>query len=150
VNLFLGSTCHSASSLAYRETGFESPQPTSGPPDPTFGLVNNPPKPDLLGWWAFRGVLHICGKFGSRVSTVGRSSPQHAFLITVPTIQYRGYFLMTSLMNEGSGYMNNALRQDFFRVGHAHAGEIVILSLACQILADAASLPTLLLWFVRI
>jgi hypothetical protein len=71
-------------------------------------------------------------------------------LITVPTIQYGGYFLLTSLMNKGSGYMENPLRQNFFRAGHAHAGVIVILSLVCQILADAAVLPTPMLWFVRI
>jgi hypothetical protein len=72
-------------------------------------------------------------------------------LITVPTIQYGGYFLLTSLMNKSSGYMENPLRQNFFRAGHAHAGVIVILSLVCQILADAAVLPTTpLLWFVRI
>jgi hypothetical protein len=71
-------------------------------------------------------------------------------LITVPTIQYGGYFLLTSLMNKGSGYMDNPLRQNFFRAGHAHAGVIVILSLVCQVLADAAILPTPLLWFVRI
>jgi hypothetical protein len=28
-------------------------------------------------------------------------------LITVPTIQYGGYFLLISLMNKGSGYMEN-------------------------------------------
>ena len=39
-------------------------------------------------------------------------------LITVPTIQYGGYFLLTSLMNKGSGYMENPLRQNFFRAGH--------------------------------
>ena len=71
-------------------------------------------------------------------------------LITVPTIQYGGYFLLTSLMNKSSGYMENPLRQNVFRAGHAHAGVIVILSLVCQILADAAVLPTPLLWFVRI
>ena len=71
-------------------------------------------------------------------------------LITVPTIQYGGYFLLTSLMNKGSGYMENPLRQNFFRAGHAHAGVIVILSLICQVLADAAVLPTPLLWLVRI
>ena len=49
-------------------------------------------------------------------------------LITVPTIQYGGYFLLTSLMNKGSGYMENSLRQNFFRAGHAHAGVIVILA----------------------
>src|SRR6266702_3495120 len=71
-------------------------------------------------------------------------------LITVPTIQYGGYFLLTSLLNKGSGYMDNPLRQNFFRAGHAHAGVIVILSLICQVLADAAVLPTPLLWLVRI
>jgi hypothetical protein len=71
-------------------------------------------------------------------------------LITVPTIQYGGYFLLTSLMNKSSGYMDNPLRQNFFRAGHAHAGVIVILSLICQILADAAALPGSLLWSVRI
>lgn len=71
-------------------------------------------------------------------------------LITIPTIQYGGYFLLTSLMNRGSGYMDNALRQNFFRAGHAHAGVIVILSLVCQVLADAAVLPGGLNWFVRI
>jgi hypothetical protein len=34
-------------------------------------------------------------------------------LITVPTIQYGGYFLLTSLMNKSSGYMENLLRQNF-------------------------------------
>ena len=71
-------------------------------------------------------------------------------LITVPTIQYGGYFLLTSLMNKQSGYMDNALRQNFFRAGHAHAGVIVILSLVCQILADQVVLPDGLTWLVRI
>lgn len=71
-------------------------------------------------------------------------------LITVPTIQYGGYFLLNALVNKGSGYMENPLRQNFFRAGHAHAGVIVILSLVCQILADAAVLPSPLMWLVRI
>jgi hypothetical protein len=71
-------------------------------------------------------------------------------LITVPTIQYGGYFLLTSLMDRGAGYMDNALRQNFFRAGHAHAGVIVILSLICQLLADGAVLPDPLLWMVRL
>jgi hypothetical protein len=71
-------------------------------------------------------------------------------LITVPTIQYGGYFLLTSLVNKASGYMDNPLRQNFFRAGHAHAGVIVILSVVCQVLADAAVLPSPLVWFVRV
>jgi hypothetical protein len=71
-------------------------------------------------------------------------------LITVPTIQYGGYFLLTSVMDKGSGYMENPLRQSFFRAGHAHAGVNVILSLVGQMFADAAVLPSPLIWFVRI
>ena len=71
-------------------------------------------------------------------------------LIAVPTIQYGGYFLLTSLMNKSSGYMDNPLRQNFFRAGHAHAGVIVILSLVCELLADAAVLPDGLTWAVRV
>jgi ABC-type multidrug transport system permease subunit len=71
-------------------------------------------------------------------------------LITVPTIQYGGYFLLTQLLDRTSGYVDNALRQNMFRAGHAHAGVIVILSLVCQVLADSAALPTPLLWAVRI
>lgn len=70
-------------------------------------------------------------------------------LLTVPSIQYGGYFLLTSLMDKTSGYMDNPLRQNFFRAGHAHAGVIVILSLVCQVLADAAFLPASLLWTAR-
>jgi hypothetical protein len=71
-------------------------------------------------------------------------------LITVPTIQYGGYFLLTSLIDKSSGYMDNPLRQNFFRAGHAHAGVIVILSLICQLLADSALLPPSLVWTARI
>ena len=71
-------------------------------------------------------------------------------LITVPTIQYGGYFLLTSLQDRTSHYMDNALRQNFFRAGHAHAGVFVILSLVCQLLADSANLPTPWLWLARI
>ena len=71
-------------------------------------------------------------------------------LLTVPTIQYGGYFLLTSLTDRSSRYMDNALRQNFFRAGHAHAGVFVILALVCQILADSANLPMPWLWLARI
>jgi hypothetical protein len=35
-------------------------------------------------------------------------------LITFPTIQYGGYFLLTSLMTKGSGYIDNPLQPEFF------------------------------------
>jgi hypothetical protein len=71
-------------------------------------------------------------------------------LITVPSIQYGGLFLLHSLRDRSTHYMDNALRQNFFRAGHAHAGVIVILSLVCQVLADSATLPPALLWMVRV
>jgi len=71
-------------------------------------------------------------------------------LLTIPTIQYGGYFLLTSLVDRKSHYMDNALRQNFFRAGHAHAGVFVILSLVCQVLADSATLPELWLWVARV
>ena len=71
-------------------------------------------------------------------------------LITVPTIQYGGYFLLTSLIERKSRDMENALRQNFFRAGHAHAGVFVILALVCQILADSATLPPGWLWLARV
>lgn len=71
-------------------------------------------------------------------------------LITVPTIQYGGYFLLTQLVDRASGYWQNPLRQNFFRAGHAHAGVIVLLALICQLLADGAALPVPLLWMARV
>jgi hypothetical protein len=46
--------------------------------------------------------------------------------------------------------MANALRQNFFRAGHAHAGVITLLSLIAQPLVDAARLSSALRWLVRI
>lgn len=71
-------------------------------------------------------------------------------LLAMPTIQFGGYFLLTQLMDRQSGYMANALRQNFFRAGHAHAGVITLLSLIVQILVDAANLSASWQWLVRI
>jgi len=46
--------------------------------------------------------------------------------------------------------MDNPIRQNLFRAGHAHAGVILILSLICQVLVDSISLPGVLAWTVRI
>jgi Ni,Fe-hydrogenase I cytochrome b subunit len=71
-------------------------------------------------------------------------------LLLVPTIQYGGYFLLRSLTDRQSGYMENPLRQNFFRAGHAHAGVLVILSLICQVLVDVTFLPTPWAWVARL
>jgi hypothetical protein len=71
-------------------------------------------------------------------------------LITVPTIEYGGVFLLKMLRTREAGYMDNPLRQSLFRAGHAHAGVIVILSLICQVLVDAIYMPAPLVWIVRL
>src|SRR5713101_2292168 len=71
-------------------------------------------------------------------------------LITVPSIEYGGTFLLGMLRTADPSYVNNSLRQDLFRAGHAHAGVLVLLSLICQLLADAVVLPPTLVWFARL
>jgi hypothetical protein len=71
-------------------------------------------------------------------------------LITVPSIEYGGTFLLKMLRTREPGYLDNPIRQNLFRAGHAHAGVIVIFSLVCQMLVDSIGLPDALAWFVRI
>ena len=70
-------------------------------------------------------------------------------LITIPSIQYGGYFLLRVLSGGYQQLELNGFQKAMFRAGHAHAGVLVILSLICQLLADEASLPIGLTWFVR-
>jgi hypothetical protein len=44
----------------------------------------------------------------------------------------------TQLMDRESGYIANALRQNFFRAGHVNAGVITLLSIVAEPLVDAA------------
>ena len=71
-------------------------------------------------------------------------------LITVPTIEFGGAFLLKMLRTREPGYLDNPIRQNLFRAGHAHAGVIVILSLVCQVLVDSIILPGPIAWVVRI
>lgn len=71
-------------------------------------------------------------------------------LLIVPTIQYGGWFLLTSLLDRSSIYWESPLLRAFFRAGHAHAGVLVLLSLICQIAIDASRLASPLQCAVRI
>jgi hypothetical protein len=71
-------------------------------------------------------------------------------LITIPTIEFGGTFLLGMLRTREPGYRDNPLRQNLFRAGHAHAGVIVILSLVCEILTDSIILPAPLAIIVRL
>jgi hypothetical protein len=70
-------------------------------------------------------------------------------LITIPSIEYGGYFLLRVLSGRFTKIEFNGFQKAMFRAGHAHAGVIVILSLVCQLLADHVALPLGVVWFVR-
>jgi hypothetical protein len=46
--------------------------------------------------------------------------------------------------------MQNPLRQNLWRAGHAHAGVLLVLSLVALRYVDEAALSTRLKWFVRL
>jgi hypothetical protein len=71
-------------------------------------------------------------------------------LITVPAVEIGGVFLLKMIRSREPGYMDNPVRQNLFRAGHAHAGVIVILSLICQVLVDSIYLTPPFAWVVRI
>jgi len=70
-------------------------------------------------------------------------------LLTVPTIVYGGYFLL-SILAGWSPDTFTPFQQSMFRAGHAHAGVLVLLCLIAQILSDHAKLPAGLGLLVRV
>jgi hypothetical protein len=71
-------------------------------------------------------------------------------LLSVPTIQYGGYFLLQLLSGKYNELGLNTFQRSMFRTGHAHAGVLVILALIAQILVDHARLPRSWEWVARI
>lgn len=61
-------------------------------------------------------------------------------LIVFPTVIYGGVSLLSLLINDPR-YQENALRQDLWRAGHAHAGVLLILALVCLRYIDETKLP---------
>jgi hypothetical protein len=70
-------------------------------------------------------------------------------LVVLPTVIYGGVSLLGFLLDRNSGYMQNPLRQNLFRAGHAHAGVLLVLSLVALRYVDEAELPGGWKWVVR-
>ena len=70
-------------------------------------------------------------------------------LITVPAIALGGARLLTMIFRREPGYLDNPVRQNLWRAGHAHAGVLVILTLVGLLLVDQADLSSGLRWLVR-
>jgi hypothetical protein len=72
-----------------------------------------------------------------------------AVLITVPAIAFGGARLLAMIFRREPGYLDNPVRQNLWRAGHAHAGVLVILTLVGLLLVDQADLSSDLRWLVR-
>jgi|SRR5690554_5138654 len=70
-------------------------------------------------------------------------------LIVLPTVAYGGVSLLYLLVNSVDGYVDNPLRQDLWRAGHAHAGVLLILSLVILKYVDEAALSEKMKKIVR-
>jgi hypothetical protein len=70
-------------------------------------------------------------------------------LITVPAIAFGGARLLAMIYRHESGYLDNPVRQNLWRAGHAHAGVLVILTLIGLVLVDQADLSSGWRAFVR-
>ncbi len=70
-------------------------------------------------------------------------------LVVFPTVIFGGVSLLGMLLDAQSGYIENPLRQDLWRAGHAHAGVLLILSLVVLRYVDQAALSERLKGFVR-
>lgn len=70
-------------------------------------------------------------------------------LIVYPTVIIGGVSILSLLMNDPS-YTQNALRQDLWRAGHAHAGVFLLLSLVILRYIDEAMLSEPVKQFVRL
>jgi hypothetical protein len=70
-------------------------------------------------------------------------------LIIMPTVVFGGVSVLTLLVHDPT-YIDNPLRQDLWRAGHAHAGVLLILSLIVLRYVDETRLAERTRWFVRL
>ena len=70
-------------------------------------------------------------------------------LVILPTVIYGGVSLLTFLVGRVPGYLDNPMRQNLFRAGHAHAGVMLLLSLLALRYVDEAELSNGWKRFVR-
>ncbi|GAA3649865.1 hypothetical protein GCM10022224_010790 [Nonomuraea antimicrobica] len=62
-------------------------------------------------------------------------------LITVPLVAFGGVSLLSFLMRNVPGYLDNPVRRGLWRAGHAHAGVLVLFALVAMVYVDQAALP---------
>ena len=71
-------------------------------------------------------------------------------LITIPGVMMGGATLLAHLVERIPGYLDNPIRQDLWRAGHAHAGVFLVLSLVMLRYVDEAALGPFWKWVARL
>jgi drug/metabolite transporter superfamily protein YnfA len=70
-------------------------------------------------------------------------------LVVLPSVMFGGLSLLMFLTRRDLGYIDNPLRHDLWRAGHAHAGVYLVLSLVMLLYVDQAVLPPIWKWLAR-
>jgi heme/copper-type cytochrome/quinol oxidase subunit 4 len=71
-------------------------------------------------------------------------------LITVLAVEFGGLSLLAMLTRRIPGYLDNPVRQNMFRAGHAHAGVWVVFALVALLWVDQTDFDEPLKWVVRL
>jgi hypothetical protein len=69
-------------------------------------------------------------------------------LIVLPTVMIDGVSILSLIIGNPT-YMENPLRQDLWRAGHAHAGVWLVMALVALRYVDEANLSNMMKWLVR-
>lgn len=70
-------------------------------------------------------------------------------LIFVPAVAFGGASLLSMILGQAPGYLDNPVRQDLWRAGHAHAGVMLILALILLRYVDETNLSGAWMWVAR-
>ena len=70
-------------------------------------------------------------------------------LILVPAVAFGGASLLSMILGQAPGYLDNEVRQALWRAGHAHAGVLLILALVLLRYVDETNLSGFALWLAR-
>jgi hypothetical protein len=71
-------------------------------------------------------------------------------LITVPAVALGGATLLRLIWGRMPGYLDNPVRQNLWRAGHAHAGVLVILALVGMLYIDRTGFSSGVSMLVRV
>jgi hypothetical protein len=70
-------------------------------------------------------------------------------LIVIPAVAFGGASLLSMIVGQVPGYLDNEVRQSLWRAGHAHAGVMLILALVLLRYVDETRLTGRWLWLAR-